>query len=80
MVKVPIEVKKKLEQLNNQVNAMVLKVGELEMSKEQLKQQAMELARQRAQYWAQVCAEYNINPASSYAIEDDGEVKPVPSE
>jgi hypothetical protein len=59
---------------------MVFKIGELEMSKEQAKQQVMEFRRQRAQYWAKICAEYQINPGFSYLIDDDGEVKPVPSE
>jgi hypothetical protein len=75
MVKVPLEVKKKLENINKELERMLLTIGEMEMNKETIKVRAADMSQQRAQYWSQVCQEYKLDPTRSYHIEDDGEVK-----
>jgi len=79
MVKVPIEIKKKLEVIGNSLHQMLAQIGELEMNKSQLMQRAADLSQQRAQFWAQVCQEYKIDPLANYSIDDDGTVKTVAS-
>lgn len=74
-VKVPLEVKKKLENINKQLEQVLVTIGEMEMNKESIKVRAAELSQQRAQYWSQVCQEYKLDPTKSYTIADDGEVK-----
>jgi len=74
-MKIPIEVKKKLEQMEANLNALVLQIGHIDLAKDNARQQAKAVEQERAQFWAQVCSEYKIDPAASYVIEDDGEVK-----
>ncbi len=74
-MKIPIEVKKKLEQLVANRNTCVSQVGEISLALDNAKQQVRQLEHERAQFWAQVCSEYKIDPAANYTIEDDGEVK-----
>lgn len=76
-MKIPIEVKKKLEQQEANINALVLQLGQIEMAKEGVKDQAKRAEHERAQFWAQVCSEYKIDPAANYIIGDDGEVRPA---
>ena len=77
-MKIPIEVKKKLEQMEANVNGLVSQVGHIALAHHNAVQMALRAEHDRAQFWAQVCSEYKIDPAASYVIEDDGEVKLTP--